>query len=233
MSSTEATFENDPYDLLRALKHETAVELVRRYRSEFTGGWFEALIDLEHPNEITAQDLLAVECLSVRVPVRVSIWILDQGRQEIAELLSDERLRPNRELWECALTDVASDSPAAKLWTLLQGDAWRAFWPRETDAKGVGPVTAGKLLAAKRPQMIPVVDTVVREALRAPEDRFWESMWRAMQRDELRRELEAIREEACREEASGKTRLPRRHPSLLRTLDIVVWMAGTSGLGAG
>lgn len=222
MSSTEATFENDPYDLLRALGHEKAVELVRRYRSRFTGGWFEALIDLEHPHEITAQDLLAVECLSVRVPAKVSYWILGEGREEIVELLSDERLRQNRELWECELADLDTSSPAAKLWTLLQ----RGAWPRKARANGVGPVIAGKLLAAKRPQMIPVVDRVVREALRAPEGRFWESMWRAMQRDELRRELEAIREDACREEATGKTRLPRRHPSLLRTLDIVVWMPG-------
>jgi hypothetical protein len=222
----EAEFEIDPYDFLCELGPARAVELVRRYRSEFTGGWFESLIDLEHPNEITEQDLVAVECLSVRVPVRVSIWILDQARDEITRLLGDERLRPDRDLWECELSDLGPGSPADELWKLLQGDSWRAFWPVGTPSRGIGPVTAGKLLAAKRPRTVPVVDEVVREALRAPRGRFWESMWRAMQNAKLRRALESIREEACREEACVPTLLPRARPSLLRTLDIAVWMRG-------
>lgn len=230
MPRGEAGFENDPYDLLCELGLEQAVALVRRYRSEFTGGWFESLIDLGHPYEITRRDLIAVECLSVCFPARVSTWILDEGRGELTALLRDERLRPDRDLWECELADLGRGSPADDLWTLLTGDSWRAFWPGRIALKGIGAVTAGKLLAAKRPQMIPVVDTVVRDALQAPRNRFWESMWWAMQDPKLRQCLEAIREEACRQEAGGPPLPPRPLPSLLRTLDIVVWMRGRQTL---
>jgi Family of unknown function (DUF6308) len=78
---------------------------------------------------------------------------------------------------------------------------------------GIQWVTAGKLLARKRPRLIPVYDDVVRLALGAPGS-YWTSLWEAFRDgDRLRIPLEEIRSAADVE-----------WMSLLRVLDVVIWM---------
>ncbi|MEU3241147.1 DUF6308 family protein, partial [Streptomyces anthocyanicus] len=74
---------------------------------------------------------------------------------------------------EANADDLAPGSPADAAWHLLQ------------DQPGIGWVTAGKLLARKRPRLLPVYDQVVRCILRRPPS-FWLDLQAALQADNCR-----------------------------------------------
>ena len=77
---------------------------------------------------------------------------------------------------------------------------------------GLGPTTTSKLLARKRPRLLPVLDTVTRRALGNPRQ-AWEPL-RLRLRDGLAEDLRALALEA---------EIPS-HVSILRVLDVVLWM---------
>jgi hypothetical protein len=81
----------------------------------------------------------------------------------------------------------------------------------------VGGVTAGKLMAAKRPRLIPVYDAVVGGSLKPPVGRFWLTM-RDQLADEGRRQVIA---EACADAPAEVT--------LLRRIDVALWMGAKHG----
>ena len=168
---------------------------------EFTGSCFEQLAGSD-PHVVSADDLVAVSTLGVDVPGRAAIWILGDGRDEISahlrgipqiEITSDDE----REVDEAraALTD---DGPADKLWRLMNGQ------------NGLGPVKTSKILATKRPGLLPVYDQHVANALELPNDRFWLPMWQSMQE--------------AREQVGEAVREAKVDVSLLRAADIVIWM---------
>lgn len=98
---------------------------------------------------------------------------------------------------------LADGSPADHCWRLLVSG----------DAPGIGATIAGKLLARKRPQLIPVYDDVVRCALGQP-SHFWISLHCALvDNPDLAVELAALRAHAP------------PYVSVIRVLDVVVWMA--------
>jgi hypothetical protein len=108
---------------------------------------------------------------------------------------------------------IARGGPAWELWELLS-----TIRPRPQDRNRLAAVAAGKLLARKRPHLLPVYDGHVREVLRRPSnDQMWWSDLRCqlIKDDALVRELEAVRARA----GAG-------HLSLLRTFDIMCWMFG-------
>ena len=87
------------------------------------------------------------------------------------------------------------------------------LWRRLKQLDGVGWATAGKLCARKRPKLAPVYDDVVLRAARKPTS--WWCIVAALFADEaLRTRLQHLR--------GGLA--PEDQPTLLRTLDIVVWM---------
>ena len=98
---------------------------------------------------------------------------------------------------------------------LLSGSATNGAWKLLREQDDIGWVTAGKLLARKRPKLIPVWDNVVRCALR-PGDEVWLWMNETFQEanGQLPRRLLMLHEEAG---------LPAT-VSTLRVLDVVVWM---------
>jgi hypothetical protein len=77
----------------------------------------------------------------------------------------------------------------------------------------VGWVVAGKLLAAKRPRLLPILDNEVNNFLKPPKEMFWVSMYDELA-DTTRRNVIA---EVCRV-APG-------HVSLLRRIDVALWRA--------
>lgn len=83
-------------------------------------------------------------------------------------------------------------------------------------------MTAAKLLARKRPHLLPVYDQVVKAALQPRSGRFWEPLWEELQDVRLVDRLEAVRSEAGVDGAV----------SLLRILDFAIWMRNC-GIGAG
>ncbi|MDO5503813.1 MAG: DUF6308 family protein [Actinomycetia bacterium] len=200
--------------LLTWLKPEQAgLDLVAYFRepttaadtSIFSGRHFERLGGGgDHPsiaNRFTAEDLIAVQTLSIAVPPEASVAILHGhlGRQLADRLASI----PNGISLSdpAAGAEVADGSPAKEAWDLLN------------DTTGIGWVTAGKLLARKRPHLIPVYDQVVSCALGSPRQ-FWRSLHATLSAPDsaVRSRIEELRQFApCT-------------VSDLRILDVVVWM---------
>lgn len=145
----------------------------------FPGRRFESL-ETTCPQEgdgnlFTTAGLLAVQCLSVTVPIKVALDLLEGalGRQVsglLATIPADVGLgtKDSRAL-------VEDGREADQAWHLLEAQ------------DDVGWVTAGKLLARKRPQLIPVWDHVVRCALGRPKGAW---LWL----DSLLRSERAVRE---------------------------------------
>lgn len=109
---------------------------------------------------ITASDLIAVQCLNVRVPALVSLDLLEGHLGvEVSALL--RHIPAGVALGQPGARDhVRPGSPADQAWHLL------------THQHGVNFVIAGKLLPRKRPQLMPVWDDVVRCAMGHP-DNAW------------------------------------------------------------
>jgi hypothetical protein len=157
----------------------------------------------EVANRLTAEDLLAVECLSVQVPPEAAFELLHGAlARRLSDILSQiptgVRIRDDD-----AERHLADGSPADTAWRLLHS------------LSGVGWVTAGKLMARKRPALIPVYDQVTRCVLGAP-DKVWIGLHQAMHEDRaLTDRLERL---------AAKASVPARVTSL-RTLDVILWMS--------
>ncbi|MFD3936595.1 DUF6308 family protein [Streptomyces sp. NPDC058611] len=173
----------------------------------FTGSRFEHLAgggDLPAVlDRITAEDLVAVQTLSVTVPASVALDLLEGplGARLSGLLLA---IPGDLDMVDSEVSDLAPGSPAARAWQLLE------------DQPDVGWVIAGKLLARKRPRLLPVYDTLVRCALGRPRPSFWLALHAALRADghALQRQLLALRRAAGVPETV----------SALRVCDVVVWM---------
>lgn len=114
----------------------------------YAGRFFERLDGggdrSEACDRFTAADLVAVQMLSVNVPPETSIAILHGGLgRSLNQLL--RLIPPDIHLGDPRASEhVREDSPAQKAWALLERE------------NGTGYVTAGKLMARKRPHLIPV-----------------------------------------------------------------------------
>ena len=151
-------------------------------------------------NEFTAHDLMAVESLSVRVPTEAAFEIL-HGRlaTTLGNLLASVPTDVDLGTPEAA-PHLADNSPA--------DHAWRTLDQRP----GIGWVTAGKLLARKRPRLIPVYDEVVACVLGHPTS-FWLTLDEALAHQELREAVEGLRPSSAEK------------VSTLRVLDVAIWMS--------
>ncbi|MFE6886663.1 DUF6308 family protein [Streptomyces sp. NPDC057694] len=172
----------------------------------FTGARFESLgsgTDThQHANTITATDLIAVQTLSVTVPAPVALDLLEGTLgTRLSELLS--HIPADTDMTDADAHHLEAGSPADHAWHLLRAQ------------RGVNWVIAGKLLARKRPRLLPVYDNVVRCALGRPQS-FWVALHGALQHGNhaLHEEVLAVRQ------AAG---VPQT-VSVLRTCDVAVWM---------
>ncbi|MFE4660562.1 DUF6308 family protein [Streptomyces hydrogenans] len=197
------------------LDAERVVDDLRRYfgiglplgAGAFTGGRFEHLAGggdrRQVADRFTAEDLVAVQTLSVTVPAPVALDLLEGplGTQ-LSELLRD--IPSNTDLVDADASVITDGSPAYRAWRLLE-DQYKIGW-----------VTAGKLLARKRPRLLPVYDRVVRCALGHPPS-FWTDLRTALREDDaaLHHRLLRLRQIAG---------LPKT-VSALRVADVAVWMA--------
>jgi hypothetical protein len=180
----------------------------------YTGSQFEHLVDNANPNLITARDLLSVNSLSVDIPVRVSLWILsDEGQSIISSHLS--QVPQNLEIWsDEAEYALGPDGPMNKIWDVLK----TAHWPLPKQGNGLGGRTKrSKLLAAKRPHLIPIVDRVIKDVFPGVDD-YWDGFRTALQNNDIRAEIEQSTSNAP------------SHLSLLRKIDAVIWTSHTENL---
>jgi hypothetical protein len=123
----------------------------------------------ERAHPITAEDLVAVQTLSVTIRPETSVQLME-GHLGLAVNRHLRDIPATMSLLDAEAGDhLADGSPADQCWRLLASDA----------VPGVGATTAGKLLARKRPRLIAVYDDVLRCALGHPSD-FWTSLHHAL-----------------------------------------------------
>lgn len=163
----------------------------------FTGRLFEHFSALSDPLHLDANDIAACGTLSVPLTGKAIDGLLENAAL-IDELLARCPAR-NETLWE---VDPAGPGYRAldDLYGVVRG------------VPGVGYVTASKLLACKRPHLVPIRDQVVETLLGSPE--AWWAPWRAALTPELIEVTETLGDDDL------------SHVSVLRKLDVVLWMYG-------
>ena len=205
-------------ELLRILRDPRSVPDLRIYfnvdspddRPEYTGARFDTFDGGGSrdgiSDTIAPSDLLAVACLDVTVPTPVA---LDLVEGPLGRALGNylREIPTNVALGEAgASTHVRDNSPAYKAWWLLR---------EETD---IGWVIAGKVLARKRPRLIPVWDNVVKCAFGRPRN-AWLWLDGRLQDHRLRDELDQLHKAAQLSDLVSR----------LRVLDVVMWMRHRRG----
>jgi hypothetical protein len=200
----------DAADLLADYFHVNVVTGI----PDFTGSRFErfagggdrpAVADV-----ITAEDVVAVTMLSVDVPAAAALKLLGDRFSDHAEHISALLHQLPVDVSLSAATDTHLEI-ASQLWTEVRHRC------------GVGPTTTSKLLARKRPHLLPVIDSVVRRQLGHGRRRDFYETLRAHLRDDAHAmdgQLSSIRREA----AIGND------ISIIRCFDIILWMDGTQPL---
>ncbi|MFF2031113.1 DUF6308 family protein [Arthrobacter sp. NPDC058192] len=203
---------------LAAISDDAALNYLNQYfgqgewtGQEFTGAHFDSFGNTE-TDKVTAGDIVAVACLSIHVPARAAIAVLGEQRNPISCHLHGISK-------DDAIEDIpfdehdqhfGEDSPADRLWQLLRAH------------HRVGATTASKIMARKRPALIPIFDSVVGNMTGFPDAAgTWRAWHHAFSTDvAFTSRLRSLRAAA---------RLD--HLSLLRVLDVVLWMHGTHGVG--
>jgi hypothetical protein len=145
-------------------------------------------------NQVTADDLLAVSLLDITWQPDAVRELLGPQAEKISAML--EAITGETELWDASDADIAAVNP---LWDTLQ------------QMHGVGPATASKLLARKRPRLCPVTDKATIRAA-GVRGRTWDAQRCLLQDPDGRGEIEALRP------------LYAAGASLLRILDVAIWI---------
>jgi hypothetical protein len=169
------------------------------------------------PDHITDSDLVALSMLGIRVTGYVALIITQDRHEEIEALLAGIPADAHIEE-EASAGLLARGGPAWTLWELL-----REIKDRTKEAR-FGAVAAGKLLARKRPNLIPIEDSRIAAVFsrRSPDrDEHWWDDVRSAALDHkaaasgttLWRYLARLRDQ------EGIDYLP-----ILRVLDIIGWM---------
>ncbi|MFC9640011.1 DUF6308 family protein [Streptomyces mirabilis] len=196
------------------------VEYFTRRRSRgdlfYSGAHFERLGgggDAEHvANRFDSNDLVAITTLSVSLEPHGAINLLTDPDGHWAHLLS---LVPRDSRLENPGSDalIAEGGPAWELWERLAGSMQH---PSKPD--GSGPVVAGKLLARKRPHLIPIYDIRIKQLFERPktDHSFWAALAAALRADNgaLHDQLVRLRDKAAIGEDIG----------VLRVFDVIAWM---------
>ena len=146
---------------------EAAILLQRYYAHDqdglpaYTGSQFEAIAALNtDPYSIGPADFTATSMLSVAIPAQAAIRLLGPDADEITELL--HQIPVDCDIIDANPDDLITDAAASRLWHLLR---------RGTD--GLGRTRTSKLLAAKRPRLIPIWDSFVNEATGLDTVDYW------------------------------------------------------------
>ncbi|MGB3438989.1 MAG: DUF6308 family protein [Actinophytocola sp.] len=161
----------------------------------FAGGLFDSLGEPD-PCRITVDDLLATSLLEVRFGPAAVRAILGPEADAISTLLA--KVDPGVPIWE---DHELLAGPLTELWKLLRG------------LRGVGRVTTSKLLARKRPHLVPIIDRVVLRTLRLSPLGSWQAIRGVLLDGERRARLAAL--------------APSDEVSVLRLLDVLLWMRGS------
>jgi hypothetical protein len=190
------------------LAEDRAIDDVRTYFQpgpddvRYTGRHFEAIGNIRSsPDRVTAEDLVAVQMLGVTIPPEVSVSLVqgDLG-PELAHQLAQ------------ISTELTIRDPEARLVLSDGGPALRA-WNLLTAQHGIAATKASKLLARKRPALLPIWDDVVACWLGRPTN-FWMGMQASLIDERITDRLAQIRRAG---NISDRV-------TDLRVVDVALWM---------
>lgn len=170
-----------------------------------------------NPNVINATDLVAISFLSVNVPPRAAWNILTTRAAALTEALTRIPTELAIEDPGCTAEMYQPEFALQELWNLLRRDDEGNLWK-------MGATTVSKVMARKRPALVPIQDSVVMRELGAADATYWDQWWQAMHLHIDGRPIVAGFARQLRENVPEAA-----HLSLLRTLDIVIWMHGMNG----
>jgi hypothetical protein len=152
--------------------------------------------------------------LSVEVKHQTALKILGPEAGRITELLSRIPVSVD-------LVDVDFHDPRYSYMNPENGEAYE-LWRLLTSFHKIGWVIAGKLMARKRPRLIPVYDRVVRDEIIRVEGHKPDSYWQWLQA-RLAKDDKALHSQLIQLKESSK--LPESI-SPLRVFDVLVWKQG-------
>lgn len=169
-------------------------------------------------DQLSADDLVSVTFLSVKASGRAAIGLLEWKADEISALLASIPV-------DLDLNDVPADrfedvlgqgSTAHRLWHVLRGT--------ETGRWDIGPTTASKLMARKRPRLIPIYDSVVGPLMGLEDSTGQWERWHEVLTDNtgLPQRLTKIHGQSGISDPISR----------LRVMDIVLWMHGRKITGS-
>jgi uncharacterized protein DUF6308 len=176
----------------------------------YSGSQFEVIAAHNpDPYSIGPADFTAVSMLSVDVPAQAAIRLLGPDAGEITGLLM--RIPVDEDIIDVDSDILATGSAASKLWQLLR-----------SGADGLGPTTTSKLIAAKRPRLIPIWDSFVQQATGLDTTDYWRQFQQVLVADDraIWNWLTEIREHC--------PNVPAKIPNL-RLLDVLLWMTVKQG----
>lgn len=194
------------------VNHPGMPDLIKTFFDEtsaFEGNLLER-IGQNHPTRITIDDLLAITMLDVSANprgIRRLIYDADVSRK-ITEFLDDIPL--DMDIWDAPNEVLGPDGSAQKLWRYLKKPGTR-----------ISKVTAGKLLARKRPQLIPIVDKVIKRIIQVSAADEWEFFATYLSPPQRRQRLTALMPGGLDPGVS-----------ILRLLDVALWMWGSQSKAA-
>ena len=175
----------------------------------FTGGAWDAFdpsgTRAASANTFTADDIVACSLLGTPIGARAAIELVDRQRRRFEVLL--EQVGPDVDFVDLESMDTEPFTSVRRLYQALDS------------LPQIGETRATKLLARKRPRLVPIVDSVVRTAVFGGAARQWQPLHHALRANDQRlwHQLLEIRTAAGLSEAvSG-----------LRVFDVLAWMHGT------
>jgi hypothetical protein len=207
--------ENEAADRIRHYFNELTI----KKRPLFSGSTFDGFAPDRNPKgTFTGEDFLSTGLLGVHVPGEAIVKFYDDiefrhdAERQLRRLPTDVDLGDLNEKAFHRLLG-SNHSPGQLLWDLIRGN--RVNGKLLSDHVGMGPTLTSKLLARKRPRLIPIWDSRIKDQLLLPDSKeHWSHMWRALTAENgaLTERLRRIRSR------SGQDQI-----TLLRTFDVAVW----------
>ena len=184
--------------------------LIGKYFAEnYTGSHFEFFggrgDNEETKDRFTYADVFAPNFLSMDVPAQLGYRLVEGDLAEKAAVLLS-KIPVNKELHEFA-TNPLTGIPT-ELWNLI-------------DPKSTAVVRTSKLLARKRPHLLPILDSVLKVALVQGNRGRWNHYFQLFSDANLVKALEELQEKAVSIQPNFEN---IAQLSLLRVLDIALWM---------
>jgi hypothetical protein len=189
----------------KILEKSFTKKLVRRYfnpqiNEPFSGSLFHTL-GINDANRFGNDDLLSLNLLDESVSAR-----------QIKELTTgkfDQLLHALCDSYDVTQLDGDAYKPAIEIWDAL------------SEIHGFGPTRVSKLLARKRPNLIPIRDSIVNKQLQIEGYSWWKSLAATMRHSDVKESLEDL----C--QPIDMCDVPH-----LRVLDVAIWMHGSQSKAA-